>query len=144
MGKQLQLTILAILAILILSACKTPRLFPSAIQQPHHRDSPSALISDLHPSTLQLDYISLSKWLFVAGIVALFFRHNWGAGCAFAGAILGPLVGKMADTILALSTYLIFGSLALGFIVAWHVLSNRLSLPDDENLWSYVSTKFRK
>lgn len=144
MRKQLQFTILAILAILFLSACKTPRLFPSAIQPPHHGDSSSALIPDSHQSTLQLDYISLSKWLFVAGIVALFFRHNWGAGCAFAGAILGPLVGKMADTILALSTYLIFGSLALGFIIAWHVLSNRLSLPDDENLWSYVSTKFRK
>lgn len=144
MVKQLQLTILAILAILFLSACKTPRLFPTAIQPPPHGDSPSALIPDSHQSTLQLDYISMSKWLFVAGIVALFFRHNWGAGCAFAGAILGPLVGKMADTILALSTYLIFGSLALGFIIAWHVLSNRLNLPDDENLWSYVSTKFRK
>lgn len=144
MGKQLQLTILVILAILFLSACKTPKMFSPSIQPPHHGDSPSALIPDSHQSTLQLDYISMSKWLFVAGIVALFFRHNWGAGCAFAGAILGPLVGKMADTILALSTYLIFGSLALGFIIAWHVLSNRLSLPDDENLWSYVSTKFRK
>lgn len=89
---------------------------------------------------LELDYKSMSKWLFLAGIVALFFRHNWGAGCAFAGAILGPVVGKIADALMALSTYLIFAGLLVGFVLAWSVLRKKLNLDDDGTLWDSAKT----
>lgn len=131
----------------IMSGCSS---FPSTGQSrdiPAYHDSGDT--GSQSPKTqpdrpIELEYRSISKWLFVAGLIALFFRHNWGAGCAFAGAVIAPVVGRMTDTLIGLSTYLVFGALALGFIAAWYVISHKMSLPDDGNLFTWAKEKFAR
>lgn len=85
---------------------------------------------------IELDYQQMSRWCFIAGIVAIFFRHYTGAGALFAGAVLGPMVGRVADMFMAAATYLFFGAIALGLIGAWYLIRWRFKLPDDGTLLS--------
>lgn len=67
----------------------------------------------------------LALWSSAAGVLMLVLRHWSAAGMLFAGSILLPTVGRLADALAGLTVYFVLVGAAGGIWLAWYILRAR-------------------
>lgn len=113
-----------------LSGCSTPfsgGFLPAkvsdsiALTVPAEQDQPSMLRS-------------FSRWaplLALVGIALFIVGHKSGGFIAFLGASLFPVIGKVADILVAYAVLWTLLGVGLGMVWAWYVLKRRYRFPEE-------------
>lgn len=102
--------------------------------------TPKAKAPEPEPS-MQVPYRKLSVLCFLLAGVALFFKYRQEAGWLLGGAILAPVIGKVAGMLAGLAVYFVIGGICFGLFVAWQIVRRKYDLTDDGNFWPFGKKK---
>lgn len=132
----------ALLATIVLTGCETRRSMGPALPIPSPGLTAPAEEEDRTGVVYEVWFSRGSRGLLFLGTGLLLFKQ-WSAGLtAYAGAYVGPLIGRAVDLSMGYVAYALALGVALGILYSWYRLKN--GAIDDGNVFGDVLELFKR
>ena len=121
--------LLLILSLFLFSGCGT---FKALSPIPWKEPPPIGNIAPPEPESVSM-LVRFARWaplLGIVGIALLVVGHKTGGVLVLLGAAVFPLIGAVADFLVAYVVLLTLCGVALGLVWGWYILRKRYSLVD--------------